>query len=102
MHSGTAMTERDFFVYTYTRSRNRYHRGLCVSCFRLPDSQRNFLNHKADTMVKRQKGLTIIQLMVLLLIAGIAGSVLLKIIIEHRCQSDRSAPHCMKQANSWQ
>jgi Tfp pilus assembly protein PilE len=53
-------------------------------------------------MVKRQKGLTIIQLMVLLLIAGIAGSVLLKIIIEHRCQSDRSAPHCMKQANSWQ
>jgi Tfp pilus assembly protein PilW len=57
-------------------------------------------NHKAETMVKRQKGLTIIQLMVLLLIAGIAGSVLLKIIIEHRCQSDRSALHCIKQENS--
>ena len=50
-------------------------------------------------MVKRQKGLTIIQLMVLLLIAGIAGSVLLKIIIERRCRSDQSAPLCIKQAN---
>jgi Tfp pilus assembly major pilin PilA len=48
-------------------------------------------------MVKRQKGLTIIQLMVLLLIAGIAGSVLLKIVIEHRCQSDPSTPLCAKQ-----
>jgi len=46
-------------------------------------------------MVKRQNGLTIIQLMVLLLIAGIVGSLLLKIIIEHRCQRDPSASLCM-------
>jgi len=47
-------------------------------------------------MVKRQTGLTIIQLMVLLLVAGIVGSLLLKIIIEHRCQSDRSASLCIR------
>jgi hypothetical protein len=51
-------------------------------------------------MVKRQKGLTIVQLMMLLLIAGIVGSLLLKIIIEHRCQSDRSASICMKHASA--
>ncbi|HEX8883306.1 MAG TPA: hypothetical protein VF797_02315 [Noviherbaspirillum sp.] len=51
-------------------------------------------------MVKTQKGLTIVQLMVLLLIAGIVGSLLLKIIIEHRCQSDQSASICMKHASA--
>jgi hypothetical protein len=51
-------------------------------------------------MVKRQEGLTIIQLMVLLLIAGIVGSLLLKIIIEHRCQSDPSASLCVRHANA--
>jgi ABC-type siderophore export system fused ATPase/permease subunit len=51
-------------------------------------------------MVKRQNGLTIIQLMVLLLIAGIVGSLLLKIIIEHRCQSDPSASLCMRHADA--
>lgn len=67
----------------------------------LPSRQpAHFSNHKVETMVKRQKGLTIIQLMVLLLVAGIVGSVLLNIIIEHRCQSDRSAPLCIKQANA--
>jgi len=51
-------------------------------------------------MVKRQKGLTIIQLMVLLLITGIVGSLLLKIIISHRCQSDQSASLCMRHASA--
>jgi hypothetical protein len=51
-------------------------------------------------MVKRQMGLTIIQLMVLLLIAGIVGSVLLKIIIEHRCQNDQSASLCIRHASA--
>jgi hypothetical protein len=51
-------------------------------------------------MVKRQKGLTIVQLMVLLLIAGIVGSLLLRIIIEHRCQSDQSASICMKHGSA--
>nr|WP_217346352.1 hypothetical protein [Noviherbaspirillum sp. L7-7A]MBV0880763.1 hypothetical protein [Noviherbaspirillum sp. L7-7A] len=40
-------------------------------------------------------GLTIIQLMVLLLIAGIIGSLLLKVIVEHRCQNDQSASLCI-------
>ena len=56
MHSGTAMTEHDFFVYTYTRSRNRYHRGLCVSCFRLQDSQRNFEITKLTPWWKDKRG----------------------------------------------
>jgi hypothetical protein len=62
--------------------------------------RRGFSNHKFTTMVKRQKGLTIIQLMVLLLITGIVGSLLLKIIISHRCQSDQSASLCMRHASA--
>ncbi|WP_194715122.1 hypothetical protein [Noviherbaspirillum soli] len=69
-------------------------------CFSVPDGQRGFSIHKSRTMVKRQKGLTIIQLMVLLLIAGIVGSLLLKIIIEHRCQSDPSASLCIRHASA--
>jgi ABC-type siderophore export system fused ATPase/permease subunit len=59
-----------------------------------------FSTHTFETMVKRQNGLTIIQLMVLLLIAGIVGSLLLKGIIEHRCQSDPSASLCIRHASA--
>jgi hypothetical protein len=57
-------------------------------------------NHIREIMVKKQEGLTIIQLMVLLLIAGIAGSLLLKVIIDHRCQADQSASMCHRNASA--
>ncbi|MFS0755943.1 hypothetical protein ABC383_14775 [Noviherbaspirillum sp. 1P10PC] len=68
--------------------------------FSTQGGQRSFSIHKSEIMVKRQKGLTIIQLMVLLLIAGIVGSLLLKIIIEHRCQNDPSASLCIRHASA--
>jgi prepilin-type N-terminal cleavage/methylation domain-containing protein len=47
-------------------------------------------------MLNRQNGLTIIELMVVLLIAGIAGSFALNAIIEHRCERDPAAAICAK------
>lgn len=47
-------------------------------------------------MVKKQMGLSIIQLMVLLLVAGIAGSLALKAIIDQRCQATPSETLCKK------
>jgi prepilin-type N-terminal cleavage/methylation domain-containing protein len=47
-------------------------------------------------MVKNQNGLTIIELMVVLLFAGIAGSFALNAIIEHRCERDPAASICAK------
>lgn len=47
-------------------------------------------------MLNRQNGLTIIELMLVLLIAGIAGSFALNAIIEHRCERDPAASICAK------
>lgn len=44
--------------------------------------------------MKTQKGLTIVQLMFILLIAGIAGSFLVDYLIEKRCEADPSAALC--------
>lgn len=46
--------------------------------------------------MKRQQGLTIIQIMALLLIAGVLGSVIVKYLIEDRCESDPSRTVCTK------
>lgn len=47
-----------------------------------------------QTMMKKQTGLTIIKLMVLLLIAGIVGSLLISALIRHRCLADPDAQMC--------
>lgn len=47
-------------------------------------------------MLHKQNGLTIIELMVVLLIAGIAGSFALNAIIEHRCERDPAASICAR------
>jgi Tfp pilus assembly protein PilW len=44
--------------------------------------------------VKRQKGLTIVQLMFVLLIAGLVGSFVVNLIIDKRCESDPSRALC--------
>ncbi|WP_334187723.1 type II secretion system protein [Noviherbaspirillum sp.] len=46
----------------------------------------------------KHSGFTIIQLMVVLLIAGLAGSFLINAIIEKRCESDPSSTLCTKNA----
>ena len=47
-------------------------------------------------MLYKQNGLTIIELMVVLLIAGIAGSYAFSAIIEHRCERDPAASICAR------
>ena len=51
-----------------------------------------------DTTMKRQAGLTIIKLMVLLLIAGIVGSLAINALIRHRCLADPAAHICAEKA----
>ena len=48
--------------------------------------------------MKRQAGLTIIKLMVLLLIAGIVGSLAINALIRHRCLADPGAQMCAEKA----
>jgi Tfp pilus assembly protein PilE len=50
-------------------------------------------------MVKKQNGLTIIQLMVVLLVAGIIGSLAVSAIINYRCKSEPTASICTKNQN---
>ena len=47
-------------------------------------------------MLYKQNGLTIIELMVVLLIAGIAGSYAFSAIIEYRCERDPAASICAR------
>lgn len=47
-----------------------------------------------EIALKRMKGLTIIQLMFVLLIAGIVGSFVVNVIIDKRCESDPSRALC--------
>jgi Tfp pilus assembly protein PilE len=49
--------------------------------------------------MKKQNGLTIIKLMVLLLIAGIAGSMLINALIKHRCLTAADAHMCMEKSS---
>jgi hypothetical protein len=46
-------------------------------------------------IMNRMKGLTIIQLMVTLLVAGIVGKILLDVLIAKRCESKPSLPLCV-------
>jgi Tfp pilus assembly protein PilE len=46
--------------------------------------------------MKRPKGLTIIQLMVILLIAGIVASFVVKVIKDKRCEADPTRVICTK------
>ena len=55
-------------------------------------------NHGEMTM-KKQTGLTIIKLMVLLLIAGIAGSLLINAVIRQRCLTETSAHMCIEKSS---
>ena len=44
--------------------------------------------------MKKAKGLTIIQLMVVLFIAGIVGWIVVDVIIDKRCEADPAKPIC--------
>jgi hypothetical protein len=46
-----------------------------------------------------QKGLTIIQLMLILLVAGIGGAYVVDILIEKRCESSSSKTLCEVRAH---
>jgi len=46
--------------------------------------------------VTKRKGLTIIQLMVVLFIAGIVGWIVVDVIIDKRCEADPSKPMCVE------
>lgn len=50
--------------------------------------------------MKKQTGLTIIKLMILLFIAGIVGSALLSALIKHRCVTDPGALSCTEKSAS--
>jgi hypothetical protein len=44
--------------------------------------------------MKREKGLTIIQIMAVLLIAGLVGHFVVKYVIEQRCANGQSSTLC--------
>lgn len=44
--------------------------------------------------MKYEKGITIIQIMVILLIAGVVGWLAIDMVIEKRCESDPAKPIC--------
>lgn len=46
--------------------------------------------------MKKQTGLTIIKLMILLLIAGVVGSLLINALIKHRCLTDPGSQMCIE------
>ena len=48
--------------------------------------------------MKKQTGLTIIKLMVLLFITGIVGSLLIDALIKHRCLTDPDSPTCTEKS----
>jgi hypothetical protein len=48
--------------------------------------------------VKKPTGLTIIKLMVLLLIAGVVGSLGLTVLIKHRCLTDQAGRACTEKS----
>jgi hypothetical protein len=50
--------------------------------------------------MNRMKGLTIIQLMITLLVAGIVGKILIDVLVAKRCDSNPSTPLCVDQKNS--
>ena len=45
---------------------------------------------------KKMQGLTIVKLMLLLFVAGIAGTLLLNYIIDKRCEAEPSREMCVK------
>jgi hypothetical protein len=49
--------------------------------------------------MQHQKGLTIIQLMLILLIAGLVGSYVIDILIEKRCESSPNKTLCEARAS---
>jgi Tfp pilus assembly protein PilW len=44
--------------------------------------------------MKRMKGLTIVQLMVVLLLAGLVAKIVIEVLIDKRCESDPSTQLC--------
>ena len=44
--------------------------------------------------MKKQRGLTIIQVMLIVLVAGIVGSLAVRLIIDKRCQDNPSISMC--------
>jgi len=53
----------------------------------------------SEMTMKKQTGLTIIKLMVLLLIAGIAGSLAINALIKHRCLNEPTAKMCTEKSS---
>jgi Tfp pilus assembly protein PilE len=50
--------------------------------------------------MNRMKGLTIIQLMITLLVAGIVGKILIDVLIAKRCESQSSIALCVDRKNT--
>jgi Tfp pilus assembly protein PilW len=50
--------------------------------------------------MNRMKGLTIIQLMVTLLVAGIVGKILIDVLVAKRCDSNPSTQLCVDRKSS--
>jgi Tfp pilus assembly protein PilE len=44
--------------------------------------------------MKREKGLTIVQLMLVLLIAGVVGHFVVEYVIEKRCENNQASSLC--------
>jgi Tfp pilus assembly protein PilE len=55
--------------------------------------------HRGNAL-KKQQGLTIIQLMMVLFIAGIVGYFVIQKVVDYRCSQDPSASMCQRAAKS--
>jgi hypothetical protein len=51
-----------------------------------------------ENALKKQQGLTIIQLMTVLLVAGIVGYFVIQKVIDYRCKDDPTASLCQRAA----
>lgn len=51
---------------------------------------------KRHGMPATQRGLTIIQLMVILLVAGVLGSIAVRYLIDKRCEAEPTAKVCAR------
>lgn len=49
-----------------------------------------------ENALKKQQGLTIIQLMVVLLVAGLVGFYVIRAVLDYRCKDDPTASMCQR------
>ncbi|MBK4737241.1 hypothetical protein [Noviherbaspirillum pedocola] len=53
-----------------------------------------------ESALKKQQGLTIIQLMVVLLVAGLVGFYVIRAVVDYRCKDDPTASVCQRSTGS--